>query len=145
VEVAVVVVRDVNVPKARIVHFLGEQIELCMAIAEENVVAAFAPDIMPGAAPVGFDPVAVPGRIPSDDLVRWAHGDLSRFDRFDLRVGHVRGHMPSAKGVHAKLSPVTIAKCLPAGPVGVEEIAGVSGAMEERQDGGVFVQRPIGR
>ena len=54
-----VVIRNVNRPQLRVIHLLGEQVELRVSIAEKHVVTALAADVVPCGTPIVYQPVAV--------------------------------------------------------------------------------------
>jgi hypothetical protein len=72
-----IVIRDVNVPEDRVIHFFGEQVKLRMSVAEQHIMAPFSAEGVPRAFRIGGDPVSVPWTVPGDDFVAGPDADFS--------------------------------------------------------------------
>lgn len=81
-----------------------------MAIAKEHDVAALAAEIVPGAARIGTETVAVPGAVALEDLVDRPDADVGGADRPDAQIIDVSGDMPDPERVYAELGTITIAE-----------------------------------
>ena len=119
---------------------------LDVAVAEQDVLVAFALVAVPYAARIDDSPIGFPGPAAQDELSRGAHPDLAGFDRRAAGAGilAVARDLLGPERVPRPNHEIAVAPAEPAAlHPGVQGVPAVGGAVEQGDGASVLVEGPL--